>query len=554
MQSRTHTLKYIPLLLFTLLLSTVSLAQEPPAPQSNVWGYIQFLGNPVPNGTTVYIKEFVNSSYYFYTTTTVDGYYTKDISADVNDTVYVNVTYFGFSNITADMNSGMALQVNLDTSYQPSNLQILIEGGATYVNRTDDVNLNISAQNAENCSYSNNGTDWSDWETYSTTKAWNLSSGADGIRTVYYRCQNVNGTSGSVSDSIIVDSTAPSNLSISINSGSKYTYSTQVTLSLNANDSYISSVNCSYMNDGESWSSYSAYVTSRSWTLRAENGNRTVSYTCIDGAGNIGGPVEDSILYDNGTISLSLDKTVYEKNETIIITATVYDPSTIVNSINVSGSGVSGTIALSDQGGGVWNATTNAQLVSGVFSFTATEYDSDGYSIRNSNTVNYQIPFAGVGGGFPQVYKPLGRTIDIVVPGIQPGLPTYGLTFDTNLYDFKVYVLSAGSVLSVWDTHKGDIFRLPRGSYEFVLIGTKVYPDGTIVYYSVEYPVTMTTDTFASLRMNEITESEYNALQSKLKTDIERRVISQTTPSMMGGSLALIVVAIFGLILLSNKK
>ena len=47
-----------------------------------------------------------------------------------------------------------------------------------------NVTLTIAAPTVQNMRFSNNGTIWSDWETYATTKSWSLSA-TTGIKTVY---------------------------------------------------------------------------------------------------------------------------------------------------------------------------------------------------------------------------------------------------------------------------------------------------------------------------------------------------------------------------------
>lgn len=53
--------------------------------------------------------------------------------------------------------------------------------------------------------FSDNGTDWTSWETYSTSKNWTLSSG-DGTKTVYVQFKDTAGWgSSSYSDTIRLD-------------------------------------------------------------------------------------------------------------------------------------------------------------------------------------------------------------------------------------------------------------------------------------------------------------------------------------------------------------
>jgi hypothetical protein len=91
---------------------------------------------------------------------------------------------------------------------------IAIDGGNTYCNSTS-VTLDLSGVSDSETGvtemrFSNNGSSWSGWEPYAASKSWSLLSG-DGTKTVYAQFRNNAGmTSGSISDSIVLDTTAPS--------------------------------------------------------------------------------------------------------------------------------------------------------------------------------------------------------------------------------------------------------------------------------------------------------------------------------------------------------
>ncbi|MHB9036628.1 MAG: glycoside hydrolase domain-containing protein [Armatimonadota bacterium] len=89
---------------------------------------------------------------------------------------------------------------------------ISINSGATYCNSTS-VTLTLSAtDNSSGVSqmrFSNDGSSWSSWETYATSKAWTLTSG-DGTKTAYVQYKDVAGNvSSNYTDTIILDATAP---------------------------------------------------------------------------------------------------------------------------------------------------------------------------------------------------------------------------------------------------------------------------------------------------------------------------------------------------------
>ncbi|UFS69080.1 M6 family metalloprotease domain-containing protein [Geomonas sp. RF6] len=91
---------------------------------------------------------------------------------------------------------------------------ITINGTAQYTN-TVSVTLGVSAiapapATVQQMSFSNDGTNWSGWQAYATTKAWVLAAGADGTRTVSARFRDASGTVSPVaSDTITLDTSAP---------------------------------------------------------------------------------------------------------------------------------------------------------------------------------------------------------------------------------------------------------------------------------------------------------------------------------------------------------
>ncbi|MGB5933109.1 MAG: Ig-like domain-containing protein, partial [Anaerolineae bacterium] len=85
--------------------------------------------------------------------------------------------------------------------------------------------------------------------------------------------------------------------SILINGGDEYTDSTGVTLTLSASDTNgVSQMR--FSNDGTSWSIWESYTTSKTWTLTASDGTKTVYVEYRDSPGNICDPVSDTIILD----------------------------------------------------------------------------------------------------------------------------------------------------------------------------------------------------------------------------------------------------------------
>lgn len=160
--------------------------------------------------------------------------------------------------------------------------------------------------------FSNNGTLWSAWEEYSSSKAWNLVTGeggttTEGARTVRFRVRDrALNVSATVDDSIIYDATAPNVGAWIIASGAAYTTSSSVTVgaTTTATDggSGVSSICLS--NDGAIWSAWEAYSGSKAWDLASgaggssTQGDRTVYVKVRDAAGRESAVASDQIHYD----------------------------------------------------------------------------------------------------------------------------------------------------------------------------------------------------------------------------------------------------------------
>ena len=183
-------------------------------------------------------------------------------SGDGTKTVYVQ-----YRDVLGNASGNFTDTIILDTT--PPSGSISINAGAAYTNSTS-VNLTLSATDAgsgvSQMQFSNDGSSWSGWEAYTTSKAWTLTSG-DGTKTVYVQYRDVLGNaSGNFTDTIILDTTAPSG-TISINGGAAYTNSTSVNLTLSATDAGSGVSQMRFSNDGSSWSGWEAYATSKAWTL-----------------------------------------------------------------------------------------------------------------------------------------------------------------------------------------------------------------------------------------------------------------------------------------------
>jgi len=186
---------------------------------------------------------------------------------------------------------------------------ITVNGAVAYTNTTA-ATLILSASDTggsglSQMRFSNDNATWSTWESFASTRGWTLTSGS-GLKTVYAQFRDgSNNVSLTYSDTIILDVLVPTG-SISINSGAADTGTPIVTLTLSASDTGGSGLSqMRFSNDNVTWSSWQPYATTRSWTLSAGNGTKTVYAQFRDGALNVSATVSDTITLTNTTATLA---------------------------------------------------------------------------------------------------------------------------------------------------------------------------------------------------------------------------------------------------------
>jgi hypothetical protein len=159
--------------------------------------------------------------------------------------------------------------------------------------------------------FSNDNINWSSWGPYSSIKEWTLTSG-DGLKTVYARFKDQVGyVSPTVSDTITLDTNHPTNCSVAINGGARFTANRSVNLTLSATDDISGPY--FYMrlgHDDSNWSSWEPYDTAKLWTLTSgADGLRRVCAQFKDRAGNETEVLNDYIILDTtgptGTILIN---------------------------------------------------------------------------------------------------------------------------------------------------------------------------------------------------------------------------------------------------------
>ena len=225
---------------------------------------------------------------------TGDG--TKTVQAQFRDAL---------NNLSAVYSDTIVLDTVLPTG------TITINSGAAYSNSAT-VTLTLSATDDRSGVYQmrfgNAGGSWSAWEANGTSKAWVLNPG-DGAQTIYVQFRdNALNISLQYSDSIFVDTTAPSG-TITINSGAAYTNNPSVTLTLSAANPGSGMGQMRFSNDGAAWSAWEANALSKTWSLSAGDGTKTVYVQFRDNVQNTSGSFTDTIGLDTtgptGSVSIN---------------------------------------------------------------------------------------------------------------------------------------------------------------------------------------------------------------------------------------------------------
>ncbi len=138
------------------------------------------------------------------------------------------------------------------------------------------------------------------WESYATTKPWLLTFG-DGVKTVRVcYTDHAGNVSTPYSDDIILDSIPPGG-TLAINGGETHTNSIDVTLT----SAVTGAIVMRFRNRDASWSSWEAYTATKSWTLIAGDGTKTVEAEYKDEAGNML-PLTDEIVLEPAAATLTM--------------------------------------------------------------------------------------------------------------------------------------------------------------------------------------------------------------------------------------------------------
>jgi hypothetical protein len=143
------------------------------------------------------------------------------------------LTYYATDN-EGNSEDPQTLKVKIDKMPPTANVSINGEDDFTHdttVNLTLNSNDPSSGSGVAQMRFSNDGTSWSEWEPFATSKEWMLSAG-DGEKTVYVQLKDRAGNeSATAQDTIVLDQTAPS---VSSTSPSNYATGVHATANISA--------------------------------------------------------------------------------------------------------------------------------------------------------------------------------------------------------------------------------------------------------------------------------------------------------------------------------
>ena len=233
--------------------------------------------------------------------------YNKGVLKLVTNTTSYCYLYFDLDIVLPVVNN---LYINNNDAYTTSNV---VNVSFDYVDNDVTHYCIIDTNSSSKCT-------WVESKDKSVSTAYTL-AGSEGLKYVYVYLKDVAGNiSEAKSDSISYDKTAPTNSSVSINSGASYTTSATVTLTLSS-----SGATKMCISNTTSCTSWVDYTTSKSWTLSSGDGNKTVYVWFKDNAGNVTSSyVSDGITLDtsgpsNNSIKISGDAT-YTQSTSVTLT------------------------------------------------------------------------------------------------------------------------------------------------------------------------------------------------------------------------------------------
>ncbi len=209
----------------------------------------------------------------------------------------VKMVFAKFRDRSGNISDVVFDKVTLDTQ-RPVRPTIIINNGQPALTKQgQEVQLTLRAGGATQMMVSDNETfDGQEWQPIKKYLKWTLSDG-DGEKKLYAKFRdNAQNETRIVSSSIDVDSTPPSNLSITINGGDQTTRHLDgiVELAIKADNAKYMMLSNSNNFRGGRWLPYDELISN--WRLMGENGKKVVFIKFKDDAGNESEAVNDEIV------------------------------------------------------------------------------------------------------------------------------------------------------------------------------------------------------------------------------------------------------------------
>ncbi|WP_455391977.1 Kelch repeat-containing protein [[Eubacterium] cellulosolvens] len=201
---------------------------------------------------------------------------------------------------------------------------IYINSGEPYTN-LNTVTLSLTAQDKGSgvaaISFSTDNLEWSKWEPFNTTREIKLPAG-DGEKTIFFRVRDYAGNIGNpASNTIVLDTSPPRQLSVRINDNAQYTNSRNVKLDLRGIDDLSGVADMTYSFDSITWLPWESFQGTRYLSVSSGDGEKIVYFKLRDNAGNIAEPVFDSIVLDTQpphSLVLYINNGATETNSTLV--------------------------------------------------------------------------------------------------------------------------------------------------------------------------------------------------------------------------------------------
>jgi hypothetical protein len=154
---------------------------------------------------------------------------------------------------------------------EPPDISISINNNEEYTNNSTLV-LSLysfdSGSGVYQMSFSENGNNWSIWEQWKPEIIMQLPKTNDGMKTIFFRVSDIAGNIAKpIYDSIILDTTPPEHLTISVNSNNEYVNSIELFLALSAYDALSGVSYMSFSFDGIAWTPWEPFEEQKSITI-----------------------------------------------------------------------------------------------------------------------------------------------------------------------------------------------------------------------------------------------------------------------------------------------